>query len=1265
MTGKLNVLRAFALAITLLFAAGAERAAAVAYKATIIHPMGYDDSVAKAISGTSILGQGDPSAGTSNGIAFLIDDSTHNVVNLNPDGWYVQPEDVSGDSQVGDGPGPTTGGNPHAVLWHGTPESLVDLNPAGFDSSYAFGVSGNNQVGFGAGIATGFPFHALLWHGTPESVVDLNPAGFAASIAFRAFGDNIVGYGGNNGFAQNRALLWQGAAHTVVNLHPAQYPETIANDVSADSQVGQAIFSSNVGGERHALLWHGTAASVIDLNPSGFFETGANAVAGALQVGYGQGTATGGQQHALLWAGSAASVVDLNSFLVGLSPSFVGSDAYDIDASGVIVGSAVAAVDGGYVGYAVKWTPVPEPSSLETVVCGLALGGIWLLSSFWPLVGVPARSVRVDRSNNSSTRLTVQQSTPFLTRLQRAGNSCFSRIETSGRSSSRACSIKPRIFEVGDHTMIQSNSAPTQQKWASRRFRLPTDWRGLLGWGAVSLGLALAAGSASAQSTTWTNSSLGNWFIASNWSNGVPGAGPDLEAVISNGGTALINAGSFASYSGGLDVGGPSGHGSVVVDGGATLRQFGSIHVSTFANISGSVDVSGNGSYWGVNGPIDLSGSGTFTVENGADVLSAQSVVAQSDIEGNSLATVTGAGSTWAAGALKVGGAGALRIYDHALVQTNSLRVANTASVEVNNGDSTVAGLVVASFGGNLAGALGSLAVGNTANGRMNVVDGGGVVNSIGTIGRGAGRTGAVTVDGYGSSWDNSSDVVVGESGVGTLAIQQGATVTSLRGHLGFNPGASGSVVVADPGSTWTASGSLFIGNGGNGSLQVLNGGVATTAGNSYLGFSAGAAGSAIVSGAGSTWNTTATLAIGGNLAASGGSGYLQIENGGAVNTGSTILYSTGEVALRGATTFTGPITSYGGAVHTFSDTALTNNVTLGAGGIIVVSHLSGSTTTFSGAISGSGGLAYTGLGAGATLRLTGNNTYTGETIVNSGRLVVEGSITSPLTLENGAILDGSGAVGEVVVKDGGVVAPGNSPGLLTTGNATFQAGGAYLLDLRSDGTGAAGTDWDSLAVNGTLDVSAISETNPFIIRLQTLDASNNLNYLDLWDRNVSHTWESVLTTLALGGGDFDARSFEVDTTGFQNPINGTFSLVQDGTNFNLQYDANVSTTLDGDYNGDGVVDAADYTVWRDTLGQAGSGLAADGTGPAGVPDGVVDQLDYDFWKANFGNHSGTGAGATAAVPEPSTLWMLLVAAASVSTQRRWCAWRVSKLNNA
>ncbi len=66
---------------------------------------------------------------------------------------------------------------------------------------------------------------------------------------------------------------------------------------------------------------------------------------------------------------------------------------------------------------------------------------------------------------------------------------------------------------------------------------------------------------------------------------------------------------------------------------------------------------------------------------------------------------------------------------------------------------------------------------------------------------------------------------------------------------------------------------------------------------------------------------------------------------------------------------------------------------------------------------------------------------------------------------------------------------------------------------------------------------------------------------------------------------------------------------------------------LPGDYNFDGVVDAGDYTVWRNTLG-ATNDLRADGSGEEfGVPDGVVDELDYAFWKANFGNVLELGAG--------------------------------------
>jgi hypothetical protein len=84
------------------------------------------------------------------------------------------------------------------------------------------------------------------------------------------------------------------------------------------------------------------------------------------------------------------------------------------------------------------------------------------------------------------------------------------------------------------------------------------------------------------------------------------------------------------------------------------------------------------------------------------------------------------------------------------------------------------------------------------------------------------------------------------------------------------------------------------------------------------------------------------------------------------------------------------------------------------------------------------------------------------------------------------------------------------------------------------------------------------------------------------------------------------------------------------------------ATETAGDYNADGVVDAADYTVWRDTLGQSGANLAADGDG-----DEFVDADDYTVWKTNFGQSGSAGAVAqSASVPEPSTMVMIVFALA-------------------
>jgi hypothetical protein len=115
------------------------------------------------------------------------------------------------------------------------------------------------------------------------------------------------------------------------------------------------------------MLWNGTAQSAVDLTPTnitGYGYSIALDTDGVHQVGFGYGSATGSSHHALLWGGSADSAVDLNGLLPG---SFTSSESYSIDAAGNIFGIGVGTYNDVYRGYAVEWSPVPEPSSLAWV----------------------------------------------------------------------------------------------------------------------------------------------------------------------------------------------------------------------------------------------------------------------------------------------------------------------------------------------------------------------------------------------------------------------------------------------------------------------------------------------------------------------------------------------------------------------------------------------------------------------------------------------------------------------------------------------------------------------------------------------------------------------------------------------------------------------------------------------------------------------------------------------------------------------------------
>ncbi|QDU87124.1 hypothetical protein Pla175_04800 [Pirellulimonas nuda] len=99
---------------------------------------------------------------------------------------------------------------------------------------------------------------------------------------------------------------------------------------------------------------------------------------------------------------------------------------------------------------------------------------------------------------------------------------------------------------------------------------------------------------------------------------------------------------------------------------------------------------------------------------------------------------------------------------------------------------------------------------------------------------------------------------------------------------------------------------------------------------------------------------------------------------------------------------------------------------------------------------------------------------------------------------------------------------------------------------------------------------------------------------------------------------------------------------------------------LAGDFNLDGAVNAADYTVWRDTL----TLTVPNGTGADGSGNGVIDQADYDIWKMNFGAPAmmGPAVGANS-VPEASSLLLLLAAAAPLGIAKYSGKTRLSARN--
>jgi YVTN family beta-propeller protein/autotransporter-associated beta strand protein len=277
---------------------------------------------------------------------------------------------------------------------------------------------------------------------------------------------------------------------------------------------------------------------------------------------------------------------------------------------------------------------------------------------------------------------------------------------------------------------------------------------------------------------------------------------------------------------------------------------------------------------------------------------------------------------------------------------------------------------------------------------------------------------------------------------------------------------ASGATFVANTsgaiscvGSTAAFTGGTLLVNGASLSSGVAvslgtGGGTINTNGNSLT------LSGAISGGGGLTKSGAGTLTLSGTSTYTGAT----MVNAGTLQAGATNAFSPSS-AFTVASGATLDLASFN---QTIGSLAGAGSVTLGSG--VLTAGSDNTSTTFSGAISGTGGVTKIGSG---TLTLSGINAYSGATMVNAGTLTVNGSIAnSAVTVNSGATLAGAGTVGATTIMGGGTFAPGNSPGTMTVaGNLAFQPGALYLVQVTpsvASGTNVTG----SATLAGTADAT-------------------------------------------------------------------------------------------------------------------------------------------------------------------------------------------------
>lgn len=725
-------------------------------------------------------------------------------------------------------------------------------------------------------------------------------------------------------------------------------------------------------------------------------------------------------------------------------------------------------------------------------------------------------------------------------------------------------------------------------------------------------GSTLTVGSASGTGSATINIDDGGEFTT----------GTGVTTIHATGTVAVSDGGKF------------NAHGPVNIDGGTLTVEMSNglvLPAGQTLTASGGAQVAFNGSYY-------IYGGTTFEINSGADLLVNSSL----DI-----------------GALGASGSG------------NSTLIADGAGTAVTVGDTSFWGLTgtttEVTFRNQATGDLTSVRLADSINdlavGNLFIETGADVTAGslrIATLGSSA--TGTITIDGDGSTLTQPVSVtplsifVGSASGTGsaTLNIQNGGSVTVGTGTTRIN--ATGTINVGITGDGIYNANSPVVINGGTfnvGGFDDLNLAAGQKLTASHGGQANFVGGYAINSGTDFEINSGSKLsATGLDIGDFGGDGTLIVDGA-----GSTVTVSGASHWGSGSTA---SITFRNQAVGNFgliglADTSTSNsggNVSIETGATVMISRLSIATANSDATAS------ITVDGVGSTLSLSllrvGSSSGTGSATVhvrNGGTLTTGTDATTidatgTINLQRGALhattidhtrggqFNFTGGRLSVdtfqgdLVNGGGTLAPGTSPGSTTIiGDYTQQVGASLEIEL--SGT-LQGTEFDF--VNGT--------------GIASIAGDLELALIDGFMPQATDEFIILSSNVLVGSFDNVASGTRLDTTDGL----GSFVVALDfATDQIVLSDFLLAPGLPGDYNNDGIVDAADYSVWRDNLGAADeSALNGNGDGMNGV-----DTADYQLWRTNFGAMAPAAiAVSQGAVPEPATLVLLVLSIQAISICR-------------